>query len=123
MIMNIVRKLLPVLASCLVASSLGAQPGRATPRPTPAMWAALQLTESQQVRVDAIHDRYAPAVKLARKQASDSAARIVEREMVEVRSLLTPSQQQIFDSYMSGKRAKRRGVGARLMPVRIAIPR
>ena len=86
------------------------------------MLVALQLTESQKARVDAIHDRYSPATKAVQKQASDSASRITDREMAEVRSLLTGQQQQTFDSFMSGKQRTKRGRVAKVMPVRIAVP-
>jgi len=86
------------------------------------MLAALQLTESQKARVDAIHDRYSPAVKALQKQASDSASRITDREMAEVRALLTGPQQQTFDSFVNSRQKPKRGRVAKLMPVRIAVP-
>jgi hypothetical protein len=121
-IMSIRRTLLPVIACCLAISSIGAQSSRPA-RSRTAVLAALQLTESQKARVDAIHDRYSPAVKAVQKQASDSASRITDREMAEVRSLLSGQQQQTFDSFMSGKQRAKRGRVAKVMPVRIAVPR
>jgi type II secretory pathway pseudopilin PulG len=115
------RPLLAIAALSIATSAVAAQSTAERPRAKAAMWVALQLTESQQSRVKEIHARYAPAVKATQKQAKDSAARINDRELAEVRSMLTAEQQQTFDSYMSGKKRARRGSVARLMPVKIGI--
>jgi len=121
--MNIKCSLFVVAACCLAAGSMSAQSSHARTRAKPAMWAALQLSESQKTQVSAIHDKYAPAVQVVQQRMNDSTSQIHDREMGEVRSILTPEQQQTFDSYMSGsKRTKRMSVG-RAMPVKIAVPR
>ncbi len=120
------KRLLMVIAACCIASvSLAAQPvrSRSRPRANKAMWAALQLTDAQKAHVATIHDRYAAALKLAQQQTPDSARVIYNREMADVRELLTLTQQEMFDSYMSGSRRGKRGAVARVMPVRIGVPR
>lgn len=121
--MSIKRVLIAIVVCCAAASSVNAQSPAERPRAKAAMWVALQLTESQNSRVKAIHDRYASAIKSAQRLARDSAARINDRELAEVRNILTVEQQQTFDSYMSGKKRARRGSVAKVMPVRIGISR
>lgn len=126
--MNVKQALFAILfcgiaASALSASSLAAQSARGRSHAKPQMWTALALTESQQARVKAIHARHAPAMKLAKKQSPDSAARIFALEMADVRALLTMSQRQTLDSYLAGNPKPRRGSVARVAPVRIAVPR
>jgi hypothetical protein len=87
------------------------------------MWTALQLTESQKAQVKVLHEKYAPAMKAARKIGADSAARINDREMNDVRVLLTSSQQATFDSYMTGGKKSKRSTRVKLMPAKIAVPR
>ena len=104
------RALLAIATLCIATTSVTAQSTTNRPR------------DSQQSRVKEIHARYAPVIKAAQKQAKDSATRINETELAEVRNILTSEQQQTFDSYISGKKRARRGSGARLMPVKIEIP-
>lgn len=87
------------------------------------MWVALQLSDSQAERVRAIHTRYSPAIKLAKKQPGDAASKIFDREMAEVRMILSASQQQTLDSYMTGSVRQHRRSVARVLPAKIAIPR
>ena len=117
------RALLTIATLCIATTSVTAQSTTDRPRAKAAMWSALRLSDSQQSRVKAIHARYAPVIKAAQKQAKDSATRINETELAEVRNILTSEQQQTFDSYISGKKRARRGSGARLMPVKIEIPK
>ena len=120
--MNIQRALMVLMACCITGSSLDAQSTRSRPRASKAMWTALKLTESQKEQVKTIHEKYAPAMKAAQKQASDSATVIYNQEMADVRTLLTLTQQETFDSYMSGSRRGRRGGMAKVMPVKIRVP-
>ena len=130
--MNIQRALLTLVVCCLCtapvsaqstsAQSTRAQSTRSRPRAKPAMWAALQLTETQKTQVKNIHEKFAPAMKVAQKQAKDSSAKVYGREMTEVRGILTFSQQQTFDSYMNGQQRTRRGSVAKVVPARIAVP-
>lgn len=119
--MHINRALLLAAALCITTSSASAQSSAERPRAKAAMWPALNLSESQQSRVKEIHARYAPAIAATKAQAKDSAERINERELVDLRKILTSEQQQIFDSYMSGKKRVRRGSVPRLMPAKIGI--
>lgn len=119
--MSIKRALIAIVACCVAASSINAQSTAEKPRARAAMWTALQLTQSQDSRVKAIHGKYASAIKAAQQLARDSAARINDRELAEVRNVLTTEQQQTFDSYMSGKKRVRRGSVAKVMPVRVGI--
>jgi len=119
--MNIKRALVAIAACCLVTGSINAQSTAERPRAKAAMWTALQLTESQNSRVKAIHGKYASTIKAAQQFARDSAARINDRELAEVRDILTVEQQQTFDSYMTGKKRVKRGSVARVMPVKIGI--
>lgn len=121
--MNIKLTLCALVACFVATGSLSGQSSRARPRARAAMWTALQLSESQQARVNSIHVKYAPAMKLARKHSGDSSAKLFAREMSEVRELLTMSQQQTFDSYMTGNPKPRRGSVARVVPAKIAVPR
>lgn len=121
--MKIQRQLLLAIATlCITATTIQAQSTNERPRAKAAMWNALGLSESQQSRVKTIHAKYAPSVKATQQQAKDSAARINDTELAEVRNILSSEQQQTFDSYMTGKKRTRRGVGAKVMPVKIAIP-
>ncbi len=115
------RPLLAIAALFIATSAAAAQSTADRPRAKAAMWQALQLTQFQQSRVKEIHARYASAIKATQKQAKDSAARINDRELADVRNMLTAEQQQTFDSYMSGKKRVRRGSVARLMPAKIDI--
>lgn len=119
--MNTRRALITIVACSLAAASLNAQSSRERPRAKAAMWTALQLTESQSSRVKAIHEKYAPAVRVTQKQAKDSADKINSRELSEVRGILSSEQQQTFDNYMTGKKRIKRGSVARVMPVKIDI--
>jgi hypothetical protein len=119
--MNIKHVLLAILVCGIATNQLNAQSSRERPRAKAAMWNALQLTESQQTRVKNIHEKFAPQVQAVKKQASEASTRINDRELVEVRNILTSDQQQTFDSYMSGKKRVRRGSVARVAPVRIDI--
>ena len=121
--MNIHRLLFAVVVCCAATSPVSAQSTRARSRAKPAMWTALQLTESQKAQVKVIHEKYAPAVKVAQKLAADSIARINDREMSDVRAVLTSSQQETFDSYMSGQKRSRRSAMVKMMPAKIAVPR
>lgn len=123
--MNIKAALSALVACCLIAGSMSAQSTRPRPRlrAKSAMWAALHLTESQTTQVKTIHRKYGPAMKVARKQPGDSSARVYDREMTEVRALLTFSQQQTFDSYMSGEERTKHGSVTKVLPVKIAVPR
>jgi hypothetical protein len=121
--MPVRQTLFAIIACCITASSMSAQSNRSYSRPKPAMWTALQLTESQKAQVKAAHERYAPAMKAARKIGADSAARINDREMTDVRVLLTPSQQVTFDSYMTGGKRSKKSTRVKLMPAKIAVPR
>jgi lipoate synthase len=87
------------------------------------MWSALQLSESQKATVKTIHAKYAPSLRVARKQASDSGASVFAQEMAEVRSILSVSQQETFDAYATGKTRPRRGSVAKVIPLKIAVPR
>lgn len=123
--MNIQRALLIVLTCCVTGGSLSAQSTRGYPRAKKAMWAELGLSESQQAQVKAIHEKYSPPIKLAQKQSRDSANHIYDREMADVRQILSMTQQQTFDSYMKQPgRAKRAPTGAavKLMPARVGVP-
>ena len=120
--MNIQRTLLTIATLGIATTSLHAQSTADRPRAKAAMWLALGLSESQQSRVNTIHAKYAGSVKAAQQQAKDSAAKINDTELAEVRNILTSDQQQTFDSYMTGKKRAKRGAGARLMPVKIGIP-
>jgi hypothetical protein len=123
MFMNVKHALSAILLCGLAASPLAAQSVRGRTHATARMWSAIALTESQQARVNTIHASYAPAMKLAKKQSPDSAARIFALEMSKVRALLTISQQQTFDTYMAGNPKPRRGSITRVTPARIAVPR
>jgi len=79
--------------------------------------------ESQKAQVKAVHDKYASAMKAARKVGADSAASVNDREMNDVRALLTSSQQVTFDSYMTGGKRSKKSTRVKLMPARIAVPR
>ena len=117
------RALLPLVALFLLAGAAGAQQSpRARTRARPAMWAALQLSESQKQQVATIHKQYAAALRVARKQASDSGVSVFAQEMAEVRSILSVSQQETFDAYASTSGRPRRGSVARVVPLKIAIP-
>lgn len=119
--MSIKCALVAIVACCVAAGSANAQSTTERPRARAAMWTALQLTESQDSRVKAIHGKYASAIKAAQQLARDSAARVNDRELAEVRNILSLEQQQTFDSYMTGKKRPRRGSVARVMPVKIGI--
>ena len=119
--MNINRALLLAAALCITTSSAGAQSSAERPRAKAAMWPALKLSESQQSRVKEIHARYAPAIAATKQQAKDSAERINDRELAELRNILTSEQQEAFDSYTNGKKRVRRGSVGRLMPAKIGI--
>ena len=121
--MTIRRMLFAAIVCCVATGSINAQSGRTYGRAKPAMWTALQLTESQKVQVKAIHDTYASAIKAARKVGADSAARISGREMSDVRVLLTSSQQVTFDSYISGQKRSKRSAIVKMMPAKILVPR
>jgi G:T/U-mismatch repair DNA glycosylase len=121
--MTISRILFAAVACCITTSSMSAQTNRTYSRPRAAMWTALQLTESQKAQVKVLHEKYAPAMKAARKIGADSAARINDREMNDVRVLLTSSQQATFDSYMTGGKKSKRSTRVKLMPAKIAVPR
>jgi len=121
--MNIHRMLFAVIVWCIATSSMSAQSSRTYARAKPAMWTALQLTEPQKAQVKAIHEKYAPAMKAARKIGADSAARINDQEMSDVRVLLTSSQQVTFDSYMIRGKRSRRSAMVKMMPAKIAVPR
>ena len=121
--MNIQRALLTLIVCCVCTTPMSAQTNRSRARAKPAMWAALQLTETQKTQVNAIHDKYAPSMKVAKKETGDSASKIHDREMSEVRAVLTISQQQTFDSYMNAGRRTRRGSVAKVVPAKIAVPR
>jgi hypothetical protein len=108
---------------CVATGSMGAQANRPRARAKPAMWTALQLTETQKAQVKTIHRKYAPAAKAARKERSDSARRIYDREMTDVRQILTFSQQQTFDSFMDGSQAGKGRPVAKVMPAKIGVPR
>ncbi len=120
--MKIQRALLAIATLCIAATTIQAQSTSDRPRAKAAMWNALGLSDSQQSRVKTIHAKYAPSVKATQQQAKDSAAKINDTELAEVRNILTSDQQQTFDSYMTGKKRTKRGVGAKLMPVKIGIP-
>ena len=120
--MNIQRALMILVVCCIAASSLTAQSTRPRVRASKAMWTALKLTETQKEQVKVIHDKYAPGMKLAQKQAPDSAAVIYNHEMADVRALLTLTQQETFDSYMNGTRRSKRGGMVKVMPVKIRVP-
>ena len=119
--MNVNRALLLVAALCITTSSASAQSATERPHAKAAMWPALQLSESQQSRVKEIHVKYAPAIAATKQLAKDSAQRINERELADLRNILTSEQQQTFDYYMSGKKSARRGSVPRLMPAKIGI--
>lgn len=121
--MIIQRVLLTLVVCCLCTGPMSAQATRGRPRVKSAMWAALQLTETQKTQVKNIHEKFAPAMKIAQKQAKDSSTKVYGREMAEVRGILTFSQQQIFDSYTNGQQRTRRGSVAKVLPARIAVPR
>ncbi|MEO7042753.1 MAG: hypothetical protein ABI035_10870 [Gemmatimonadaceae bacterium] len=120
--MNMRHALLAIATLCITAASIQAQAASDRPRAKAAMWNALTLSESQQSRVKTIHTKYAPSVKAAQQQAKDSAARINDTELAEVRNILTSDQQQTFDNYMTGKKRAKRGAGVKLMPVKVGIP-
>jgi hypothetical protein len=122
-VMTTSRMLLAVIACCITTSTMSAQSTRTRSRATAAMWTALLLTESQKAQVKVIHEKYAPAIKAARKVGADSAARINDHEMSDVRPLLTSSQQVTFDSYMKGEKPSKRSARVKLMPTKIAVPR
>jgi len=126
-VMTLSRILFAVIACCISAgistSSMSAQSIHTYGRAKPAMWTALQLTESQKAQVKSIHEKYAPAMKAARKIGADSAAGINDREMTDVRVLLTSSQQVTFDSYMTGGKRSKRSARLKVMPAKIAVPR
>ncbi|MEO7217635.1 MAG: hypothetical protein ABI026_05530 [Gemmatimonadaceae bacterium] len=119
--MHINRALLLAAALCITTISASAQSSAERPRAKAAMWPALNLSESQQSRVKEIHVKYAPAVAATKQMAKDSAQRINDRELADLRNILTSEQQQTFDYYMNGKKRVRRGSVARLMPAKIGI--
>lgn len=121
--MNIQRALIIVLTCCIAGGSLSAQTARTYPRASKAMWAELGLSESQKTQVKTIHDKYVPAMKLAKMQSRDSANRIYDHEMSDVRLILSMTQQQAFDSYMKRPRRAAKAAAVRVMPVRIGVPR
>jgi Spy/CpxP family protein refolding chaperone len=121
--MNTIKILFAVIACCITAGPMSAQSTRTYPRPKAAMWTALQLTESQKAQVKVVHDKYAPVMKAARKVGADSAARINDHEMTDVRVLLTAPQQVTFDSYMTGGKKSKRSTRVKMMPAKVAVPR
>ena len=121
--MRITQVLFAVIACCVTTSSMSAQSNHTYARAKPAMWTALQLTESQKAQVKLVHEKYAPAMKAARKIGADSAASINDREMSDVRASLTSSQQLTFDSYMTGGKRSKRSARVKVMPAKIAVPR
>ena len=120
--MNMRHTLLAIATLCTAATSLQAQAASDRPRAKTAMWNALSLSESQQSRVKTIHAKYATSVKATQQQAKDSAARINDTELAEVRNILSSDQQQTFDTYMTGKKRAKRGAGVKVMPLKIGIP-
>lgn len=121
--MNMKSALLVLVACCLVTGAMSAQSNRTRPRAKPAMWTAVQLTETQKTQVKTIHQKYASVMKFAQKQSRDSGSKIYDREMTEVRDVLTFSQQQTFDSFMNGKQRARVGSAGKAMPAKISVPR
>jgi tellurite resistance protein len=122
-VMRINPILFAVIACCVTTSSMSAQSNHTYTRAKPAMWTALQLNEAQKAQVKAIHEKYASSMKAARKVGADSAASINDREMSDVRALLTSSQQLTFDSYMTGGKRSKRSARVKVMPAKIAVPR
>jgi hypothetical protein len=120
--MNIQRALIVLLTCCIAGTPLTAQSTRTYPRAKKAMWAELGLSESQQTRVKNIHDKYAAATKLAQKQSRDSANRVYDHEMSDVRAILSMTQQQTFDSYMQRPRRGAKAGAVRVMPARVGVP-
>ena len=120
--MTSIRVLFAVIACCIITSSMHAQSTRTYPRPKAAMWTALQLTEPQKAQVKEIHEKYAPVMKAARKIGPDSAARINDREMTDVRVVLTSSQKVTFDSYMAGGKGSKRSGRVKVMPAKVVVP-
>ena len=88
-----------------------------------ALRAELQLTASQIAREKAIHNQYAPLIKSARRASRDSASRLRDVEVREFRTILTPSQQEKLDAATEVAPRHRRGSVARVVPVRISVPR
>lgn len=125
--MTLSRILFAVIACCVSSgistSSMSAQSIHTYGRAKPAMWTALQLTESQKAQVKLIHEKHAPAMKVARKIGADSAATINDHEMSDVRAVLTSSQQVTFDSYLTGGKRSKRSTRLKVMPAKIAVPR
>ncbi len=106
----------------LLAGSLQSQTARSHRQSRTAMLAELQLTPGQRAHEQAIHARFAPILKVAKRQSRDSAARVHAREMREVREMLTPSQQLKLDGALDSEQSLRGRRAGKVMPAKIALP-
>lgn len=108
-----------IMAIACIAAPLHAQSGRHRPPSRTTLLAELHLTDSQRAREKAIHNKYAPLLKAAKRASRDSAARIRDAELQELHAILTPSQQQKLEAARSVVPVSRRAVG----PARVSLPR
>ena len=69
---------------------------------------ALDLTPDQQAKIQPIFDQAKPQIKAARQEAKQKVQAIRENTMTQVRSILTPAQQQKFDAMKQARQDMRK---------------
>jgi protein CpxP len=69
---------------------------------------ALDLTPEQQAKIQPIFDQAKPQMKAARQEAKQKVMAIRENTMAQIRPILTPEQQQKFDSLKKAREDMRK---------------
>ena len=69
---------------------------------------ALDLTPEQQAKIKPIFDQAKPQIKAARQESRQKVQSIRENTMAQIRPILTPAQQQKFDSLKKAREDMRK---------------
>jgi periplasmic protein CpxP/Spy len=69
---------------------------------------ALDLTPDQQAKIQPIFDQARPQLKAAREESRQKVQAIRENTMAQIRPILTPAQQQKFDSLKKAREDMRK---------------
>lgn len=81
------------------------------------MFNGITLTDAQKAQIDSISTSYRSQMPaMQRGSAPDPSARqqrreLMQKEQADIRNVLTPDQQKVFDKNMASMRGRRRGGG------------
>jgi Spy/CpxP family protein refolding chaperone len=78
------------------------------------LFRGIKATSEQRAQLRAIRDKYAPQYKAARQNKDRATLRTLrQRQLDDVRGVLTPEQQKTFDANLAALRARHEGKGTK----------